>query len=73
MLKLELPNAKSRGFSVCSDLAQQAEWWECDGYLGWRFCAWVTSYGGHKGGLAITNAVDLAETVVKEGITEKSM
>jgi hypothetical protein len=58
---------------VYSGLVQQAGWWERDGYPGWRFCAWVTSNGGHRGGLAIINAVDLAETVAKEGITEESI
>jgi hypothetical protein len=64
---------KSRGFSVYSGLAQQAEWWQWDGYPGWRFCARVKSHGGYRGGHAITNAVDLAETVVKEGITKESI
>jgi hypothetical protein len=64
---------KSRGFSVYSVLVQQAGWWEWDGYPGWRFCAWVKSNGGHRSGLAIINAVDLAETVIKEEITKESI
>jgi hypothetical protein len=56
---------------VYSGLVQQAGWWEWDGYPGWRFCAWVTSNGGHRGGRAIINAADLAKTVVDEGITKE--
>ena len=62
---------KSRGFTVYSGLAQQAGWWEWDGYPGWRFCAWVTSNGDHRGGLALSMLLIWQRQLLTKGSQRK--